>query len=89
MKVALDMNTSSESNNQLDNSDVPVSDDNPEEHIDFTVVFNKEKLKINFPCNSTIASLKDKLQTLTGVPAKMQKMVFKGIYKNNLAMSCY
>lgn len=85
--MAVNMEAGSEANNKLDATEVPVCEDKPDEHIDFTVVFNKEKIKINFPCNSTIASLKEHLQTLTGVPATMQKMVFKGIYSQEGMLS--
>ncbi|XP_074598146.1 ubiquitin domain-containing protein UBFD1-like [Brevipalpus obovatus] len=48
------------------------------EQIDFTIIFNKERLKVKFPSSSTIGSLKEHIQTLTGLPSGMQKLVYKG-----------
>ena len=51
----------------------------PGEQVDFTIIFNKERLRVKFPSSSTIGSLKEHIQTLTGLPSAMQKLVYKGI----------
>jgi len=48
------------------------------ENIDFVVIFNKQKLNVNFSPDSKIIDLKEHLQKLTGVPSTMQKIVYKG-----------
>ncbi|XP_064609055.1 ubiquitin domain-containing protein UBFD1-like isoform X2 [Liolophura sinensis] len=56
------------------------------ETIDFKVIFNKQKYDVTFPLDSTIGSLKTHIQTLTGVPSAMQKLMFKGLAKDDVTL---
>ena len=38
----------------------------PKEMVDFKVVYNKQKLDVEFPLDETVAKLKTHIQTLTG-----------------------
>lgn len=49
------------------------------ENVDFKVIFNKQKYDVNFPLDDTVAVLKQHIQSLTGVPPEMQKVMFKGL----------
>lgn len=53
-----------------------------EEVIEFKVVFNKQKYDVCFPLDETVASLKKHMETLTGVPPSMQKVMYKGLAKD-------
>ncbi|XP_035221791.1 ubiquitin domain-containing protein UBFD1-like [Stegodyphus dumicola] len=52
------------------------------ELIDFKMIFNKQKYDICFPLDETILALKKHFETLIGVPASMQKVMFKGLCKD-------
>lgn len=54
-----------------------------QEKIDFKVIFNKKKIDVNFPLNGTIAELKDYLQEVISVPRDMQKVMIKGLAKDD------
>ena len=49
---------------------------------DFTVVYNKHKYDISFNSNRTVKELKMYLQGLIGVPQSLQKVMFKGLAKD-------
>ncbi|GAB6020405.1 Ubiquitin domain-containing protein ubfd1 [Chamberlinius hualienensis] len=51
------------------------------ELVDFKVIYNKQKYDVSFPLDDTVATLKQHIQTLTGVPPAMQKVMFKGLAK--------
>lgn len=53
-----------------------------QEKIDFVIIYNKKKLNINFPIDSTVAELKKHVQSLISVPQAMQKVMFKGLAKD-------
>ncbi|BET03031.1 UBQ [Nesidiocoris tenuis] len=55
----------------------PVSEQ-PKENISFIVIHSKTKYDVEFPLNDTVEQLKLHLQTLTGVPQKLQKVMYKG-----------
>ncbi|XP_015122536.1 ubiquitin domain-containing protein UBFD1 [Diachasma alloeum] len=52
------------------------------EKIDFKVIFNKKKIDVNFPLDGTIAELKEYLQEVISVPKDMQKVMIKGLAKD-------
>ncbi|KAM5152956.1 ubiquitin domain-containing protein UBFD1 [Mantella aurantiaca] len=49
------------------------------EHVEFKIIWNKNKYDVKLPLDSTGASLKQKIHTLTGLPPAMQKVMFKGL----------
>lgn len=53
------------------------------ENIDFTVVYNKQKISVNFALDGTVAELKTHLQKIISVPQAMQKVMFKGLAKDD------
>ncbi|XP_020295894.1 ubiquitin domain-containing protein UBFD1-like isoform X3 [Pseudomyrmex gracilis] len=55
----------------------------PMENINFTVVYNKQKISVNFALDSTVAELKTHLQKIISVPQAMQKVMFKGLAKDD------
>nr|XP_022314680.1 ubiquitin domain-containing protein UBFD1-like isoform X1 [Crassostrea virginica] len=78
-----DKNSNSEENHCHINSDsIKPSEEDPVETVDFKIVYNKQKHDVTFPINETVAKLKAHVQTLTGVPSAMQKIMFKGLAKD-------
>ncbi|XP_071632560.1 uncharacterized protein [Temnothorax longispinosus] len=53
------------------------------ENIDFTVIYNKQKISVNFAFDGTVAELKTYLQKIISVPQAMQKVMFKGLAKDD------
>lgn len=53
------------------------------ENINFTVIYNKQKISVNFALDSTVAELKMHLQKIISVPQAMQKVMFKGLAKDD------
>lgn len=53
------------------------------ENIDFTVIYNKQKISVNFALDGTVAELKMHLQKIISVPQAMQKVMFKGLAKDD------
>ncbi|XP_043486615.1 ubiquitin domain-containing protein UBFD1-like isoform X2 [Polistes fuscatus] len=53
-----------------------------EEKIDFKVIYNKQKINVNFALDGTVAELKTHLQNIISVPHVMQKVMFKGLAKD-------
>lgn len=51
--------------------------------VDFIVVYNKKKYDITFNSNKTVKDLKAYLQGLIGVPQHLQKVMFKGLAKDD------
>lgn len=51
--------------------------------VEFTIVHNKDKYTISMPLSSTIGQLKDKLVDMIDVPSKMQKIMIKGLAKDD------
>lgn len=51
--------------------------------VEFTIVHNKDKHTVTMPQSSTIKQLKDKLADVIGVPSKMQKIMIKGLAKDD------
>jgi len=53
------------------------------ETVSFTLNFNKKAYAIEWPVDDTIQSLKNEIFKLTGVQAALQKLMFKGLIKEN------
>ncbi|XP_078520919.1 ubiquitin domain-containing protein UBFD1 isoform X1 [Lissotriton helveticus] len=49
------------------------------ELVEFKIIWNKNKYDVKLPMDSTGASLKQKIHSLTGLPPAMQKVMFKGL----------
>ncbi|XP_021928505.1 ubiquitin domain-containing protein UBFD1-like isoform X2 [Zootermopsis nevadensis] len=54
----------------------------PKESVDFKVIYNKNKYDVNFLLDSTVGQLKQHLQDIIGVPQSMQKVMIKGLAKD-------
>ncbi|KAK6169078.1 hypothetical protein SNE40_020199 [Patella caerulea] len=61
-------------------------DQNLEERVNFKVIYNKSKYDVNFGLDETVKELKEHIQTLTGVPQAMQKLMFRGLAKDELTL---
>ncbi|XP_048249927.1 ubiquitin domain-containing protein UBFD1-like isoform X3 [Haliotis rufescens] len=62
------------------------TDQSAENSVEFKVIFNKQKYDVNFPLDSTASQLKAHVQSLTGVPAAMQKLMYKGLIKDDMTL---
>lgn len=51
--------------------------------VEFTIVHNKDKYTVSMPLSSTIKQLKDKLVDMIGVSSQMQKIMIKGLAKDD------
>ncbi|OAD52580.1 Ubiquitin domain-containing protein UBFD1 [Eufriesea mexicana] len=65
-----------------DNNIATTSQDRPQENIDFKVIYNKQRINVNFPLDGTVAELKVHLQNIISVPQAMQKVMIKGLAKD-------
>ncbi|XP_063286694.1 ubiquitin domain-containing protein UBFD1 isoform X2 [Pelobates fuscus] len=50
-----------------------------QELVEVKIIWNKNKYDLKLPLDSTGASLKQKIHSLTGLPPAMQKVMFKGL----------
>ncbi|XP_063444728.1 ubiquitin domain-containing protein UBFD1-like isoform X1 [Mytilus trossulus] len=83
--------TSKDNNNCSQNTDVTTNESDSSidtrQKVDFKVIFNKQKYDVTFPIDETIAKLKSHIETLTGVPSAMQKIMFKGLAKDESTLN--
>jgi len=56
------------------------------EFVKFKVIFLKRKLDLHLECDSTIAALKQHLESLIDVPASMQKIMFRGLARDEATL---
>lgn len=56
------------------------------EQIEFTVVFNKAKHDITFAYDATVLDLKAHLERICGVQQSAQKLIIKGMAKDNMTL---
>lgn len=56
------------------------------EQLEFTVVFNKMKHDITFAYDATVLELKAHLERICGVPQSAQKLIIKGMAKDNVTL---
>ncbi|XP_023718376.1 ubiquitin domain-containing protein UBFD1 isoform X1 [Cryptotermes secundus] len=54
----------------------------PKDSVDFKVIYNKNKYDVNFLLDGTVSQLKQHLQDIIGVPQSMQKVMIKGLAKD-------
>jgi len=52
----------------------------------FKVIFNKQKYDVSFDLHSTVAQLKEHLHSVIGVPKEMQKVMVKGLAKDDKSL---
>ncbi|KAF7996580.1 hypothetical protein HCN44_002226 [Aphidius gifuensis] len=50
--------------------------------VNLKIVYSKTKLDINFPIDSTVGELKDHLENIISVPKSMQKVMIKGLARD-------
>lgn len=66
---------------KLENSKTP-DEESKKECVNLKIVYSKSKLDINFPINSTVGELKEHLENIISVPKSMQKVMIKGLAKD-------
>jgi hypothetical protein len=54
--------------------------------VDFKIICNKQKHDVNFPLDGTILTLKQHIQSLTGLPSGMQKVMYKGLARDEKSL---
>jgi len=54
--------------------------------VDFKIICNKQKHDVTFSLNDTVLSLKQHIQTLTGLPPSMQKVMYKGLARDESSL---
>lgn len=73
-----------ETTSEAEPSAKPISVEN--DMCDFRVIFNKQKFDIRFDLNSTIGQLKAHLHSVIGVPREMQKVMVKGLARDEKSL---
>lgn len=56
------------------------------ETVAFKVIFNKQKHDVEFDLDKTIGDVKAGIEKIIGVPASMQKIMFKGLAKDDMTL---
>jgi hypothetical protein len=56
------------------------------ELVNFKVGYNKQSFNVSFPIDSMVLSLKEHIQELTDVEVKNQKIMFKGLMKDEMTL---
>lgn len=67
-------------------SEESLNTEGEKEMIDFKLVYSKQTYNISFPIDCTVRSLKDHVEQLTDVEVANQKMMFKGLMKDELTL---
>jgi len=67
-------------------SEISQSCSSSADNIEFKVVYNKKKFDICFDSNETVGALKSHLQDIIGVPSTMQKIMIKGLAKDEMTL---
>ncbi|XP_018303377.1 ubiquitin domain-containing protein UBFD1 isoform X1 [Mycetomoellerius zeteki] len=75
--------TTMECENNVNSSQDTTLQEPSTENVDFTVIYNKQKISVNFALDCTVAELKTYLQKIISVPQAMQKVMFKGLAKDD------
>lgn len=55
----------------------------PKEVVNFIVIHNKNKFDVDFPLDDTVSKLKLHLQNIINVPQSLQKVMYKGLAKDD------
>ena len=66
--------------------DSSASEKENKEKVDFKVVFNKKKFDVTFDMDDTIGALKVHLADIINVPNTMQKVMIKGLAKDEMTL---
>ncbi|KAL1451773.1 hypothetical protein WDU94_006121 [Cyamophila willieti] len=74
--------TENKASTEKSNSE-PVEKKEDDKIIAFTVIYSKEKFDVKISENSTVLQLKTYLEPIIGVPQGLQKIMFKGLAKND------
>jgi len=69
-----------------DIENVPPESSNSPEMLELKIVFNKKKYDITFDVTETVGALKSHLQDIIGVPSTMQKIMIKGLAKDEMTL---
>ncbi|XP_022091440.1 ubiquitin domain-containing protein UBFD1-like [Acanthaster planci] len=80
-EVAMDVSAEAKSSNSAEETTPEVL--KPKEMVDFKVMYNKQKYDVSFDLDGTVATLKTHVQTITSVPAEMQKLMYRGLMKDD------
>lgn len=56
------------------------------EQVEFTIIFNKIKHDITFAYDATVLELKAHLERICGVPQSAQKLIIKGMARDNMTL---
>lgn len=75
--------TENENNDICQETVATTSQEASTENVDFNVIYNKQKISVNFALDNTVAELKIHLQKIIAVPQEMQKVMFKGLAKDD------
>lgn len=76
-------NDSPDALNNKDENAANAAKEDSREKIDFKVIYNKKKIDISFALDGTVGELKDHLQNIISVPQAMQKIMIKGLAKDD------
>ncbi|XP_011499000.1 PREDICTED: ubiquitin domain-containing protein UBFD1-like [Ceratosolen solmsi marchali] len=69
--------------NSKDDNISNMAKEDSREKIDFKVIYNKKKIDVTFALDGTVAELKAYLQNIISVPQAMQKIMIKGLAKDD------
>ena len=82
--------TKDQSKMELTSEEKPIdssaSEKENKEKVDFKVVFNKKKYDVSFDMDDTIGALKVHLADIINVPNTMQKVMIKGLAKDEMTL---
>ncbi|KAK0163651.1 hypothetical protein PV327_007312 [Microctonus hyperodae] len=79
------LTTNEESQNNKGTMNKTINEQSTDKHsesIEFKIIYNKKKIDITFSLDRTIAELKDHLESIISVPKEMQKVMIKGLAKD-------
>ncbi|KAK3705208.1 hypothetical protein QZH41_013999 [Actinostola sp. cb2023] len=66
---------------EKDSAEEDDAEKTPPELVNFRIVWNKKSYDVEFDVNQTVDQLKEHIQTLTGLPVSMQKLMYKASTK--------
>ena len=84
-EVAVDSSVNNDKDMKSTESSENAEKENKEK-VEFKVVFNKKKFDISFGLDDTIGALKVHLQDIIDVPNTMQKVMIKGLAKDEMSL---
>ncbi|KAK3782143.1 hypothetical protein RRG08_032899 [Elysia crispata] len=66
----------------IDDEDEESEELDQKEKVRFTVIYKKQKHEVSWPLDCTVSKLKSHIESLTSVPASLQKIMYKGLAKD-------